>query len=210
MKSVSLPGWHYASRWPNDSAEAIRPLEEVTELGRRYAETKDSSILLELCQCFHPYLMKYLIMICRGHVPVIGVGWGASRINKDVEPFIKSFLPKGQEVTRHNLASVVRQFHLAFKGMEPEEIYDVLMAQLVSAVNGYDPCYKDKLRKVVEVIQHELPKQKQFSSTLVRRHLEFDGTRHLRLLVRAGFLRTAPGRGKQFREGCQAYSAPGR
>jgi hypothetical protein len=65
------------------------------------------------------------------------------------------------------------------------------MAQLVTAVNGYDPFYKDKLRKVVEVIQHELLKQKQFSAALVNRHLEFGGTRHLRLLVRAGFLQIA-------------------
>lgn len=64
--------------------------------------------------------------------------------------------------------------------MEPEEIYDVLMTQLISAANGYDPYYKDKLRKVAKVIQH----------VAVNRHLEFDCTRHLRMLVRAGFLGT--------------------
>jgi len=37
------------------------------------------------------------------------------------------------------VTKVVKHFHLAFKGMETEEIYDVLMEQLVAAINGYDP-----------------------------------------------------------------------
>jgi hypothetical protein len=50
---------------------------EINDLGRRYAELPaemagisnpaKQELLLELCQCFHPYLMKYLVMICRGH-----------------------------------------------------------------------------------------------------------------------------------------------
>ncbi len=35
-------------------------------MGKRYAETHDQEALLELCQAFHGYLMKYLVMICRG------------------------------------------------------------------------------------------------------------------------------------------------
>ena len=144
-------------------------------------------MLLEICRCFHPYLMKYLVMICRGHVPVLGVGKSALRINKDVEPFIRYFLPKGEAPSRPNLGKVVRTFHLAFKDMEPEEIYDVLMTHLISAVNGYDPNYKEKLKEVVDTIQHELPRQKKFAAALVNQHLGFDCARHLRLLVRAVF-----------------------
>jgi len=166
----------------------VRSLEEVTELGRQYAETKDPAVQLELCQCFHPYLMKYLTMICRGHLPVVGVGDASRRLNKDVEPFIKYFLPKGTEVNRSSLSKAIRHFHLAFKAMEPEEIYDILTGLLLAAINGFDPCYKDKLKQVAEVIDHELSKQRQFSAAIVNRHLEFDGVRHLRLLVRAGFL----------------------
>jgi hypothetical protein len=125
---------HYASQWPSDSAEAVKPLDELTELGRRYAETKDRDILLEICRSFHPYLMKYVVMICRGHVPTIGVGLQALRINKDVKPFIQYFLPPGEEPNKINLGRVVRHFHLAFKGMEVEEIYDVLMMLLIAAV----------------------------------------------------------------------------
>jgi hypothetical protein len=71
----------------------------VNELGRRYAEAPDETVpgvsnpakqalLLEICEAFHPYLMKYLAMICRGQVPRYG-----TRINKDFEAFIRYFLP---------------------------------------------------------------------------------------------------------------------
>lgn len=91
----------------------------------------------------------------------------------------------------------MRHFSPGFLDREPEGIYDVLMAQLISAANGYDRHYKEKLKEGVEVIYSELSKQKQFSSALINRHLEFDCTRHLRLLVRLGFLETLPGRGTE-------------
>src|ERR1051326_6668096 len=92
-----------------------------------------------------------------------------------------------------NLQKVVKHFHLAFKGMERDEVYDVLMDQLVAAINSYDPHYKTKVKKVVEVISNELSKRKQFRVHDVRRHLEFDCDKHLRLLCRRGFLQVVPG-----------------
>ena len=68
------------------------------------------------------------------------------------------------------------------------EIYDVLMEHLVSAVKGYDPDYKAKVKLVVEVINNELSKRKQFAVNDVNRHLDIDSNRYLRLLVRVGFL----------------------
>ena len=73
--------------------------------------------------------------------------------------------------------------------METEEVYDVLMEQLVATVKGYDPAYTEKVRMVVEAIQNELSKRKQFSFADVDRHLEFDCNRYIRLLGRLGFLR---------------------
>ena len=64
MKSVTLSSGHYAAGWKTEGV--IKPLVEINELGARYAATKDSDLLLEICQCFHPYLMKYLVMIYRG------------------------------------------------------------------------------------------------------------------------------------------------
>jgi hypothetical protein len=95
--------------------------------------------------------MKYLVMICRGHVPM--AGQGGCRVNKDVLPFILYFLPKGQQLTLPAMIKVVKHFHLAFKDMDTLEVYDVLMEQLVQAINGYDPNYKKKVRRVVEVIK---------------------------------------------------------
>lgn len=157
------------------------------DLGRRYAEmpegTPKEAALLELCQCFHGYLMKYLVMICRGHVPM----WG-KRINRDVEPFIKYFLPRGAPANQSTVGIAVRHFHLAFKGMRTEEIYGVLMEQLIRAIHKYDPAYTDKVKLVVEEIENEIPPRKQFSVAELNRHLEFDCSRYVRLLCRRGFL----------------------
>lgn len=53
MKSITLPAEHYAAAWKSE----IRPHAEINALGKRYAETHDQDVLLELCQCFHGYLM---------------------------------------------------------------------------------------------------------------------------------------------------------
>jgi hypothetical protein len=94
-------------------------------------------------------------MICRGHVPVMGRGGERSTcpINKDIKPFLHYFLPKGQSLNWQTTNSIVKHFHLAFKGMETEEIYDVLMEQLVATIKGYDPTYTEKVKLLVEAIE---------------------------------------------------------
>jgi hypothetical protein len=94
----------------------VKSLPELDDLGRRYAElpaeidgvSNPAKQDLELCQCFHPYLMKYLVMICRGHVPIIGIGRERSHISKDVVPFLLYFLPKGKKLDRVTATTVVR------------------------------------------------------------------------------------------------------
>jgi len=198
MKSITLPNTHYAARWKTEGI--IKSLPEINDLGRRYAELPadidgisnpaKQDLLLELCQCFHPYLMKYLVMICRGHVPILGIGPKSTigNVNSDVKKFLYYFLPKGQTLTRQSLNPVVRHLHLAFKEMDTEEVYDVLMEQLVRAINQYDPMYTEKVKLVVEAINHELSKRTQFATIDVNRYLEFDCSRHIRLLCRRGFL----------------------
>ena len=181
---------HYAAGWKTEGV--IKPLPEVNEIGRRYAELpaaapEKEALLLELCQCFHPYLMKYLVMICRGHVPVIGRGDKGAPVNKDIKPFLLYFLPKGQSLNWHTMNIIVKGFHLAFKGMETEEIYDILMEQLVATIKGYDPQYTEKVRLAVEAIENGLSTKKQFSFADVNRHLDFDCNRYIRLLGRLGF-----------------------
>jgi hypothetical protein len=84
---------------------------------------------------------------------------------------------------------VARHFHLGFKGMEEEEVYNVLMEQLIATINKYDPFYTEKVKRVVEVIEHELrARKKQFSAADLNRYLDFDTHRHLRMLCRRGYL----------------------
>jgi hypothetical protein len=44
--------------------------------------------------------MKYLVMICRGHVPTVCRGNPYDRINKDIKPFLLYF-PKGLALNWH-------------------------------------------------------------------------------------------------------------
>ena len=67
------------------------------------------------------------------------------------------------------------------------------MEQLIAAINGYDPAYKAKVKQVVETINRELSKRKQFRAADVQRYLEFDCDKHIRLLCRRGFLEVVPG-----------------
>ena len=69
------------------------------------------------------------------------------------------FLPKGTKFSRTSVMNVCRSLHLAFKGMETEEIYDILMEQLLRAARKYDPFYSDKAGKVVEVINRKRRKK---------------------------------------------------
>ncbi len=111
----------------------------------------------------------------------------ARRINKDVEPFIRYFMPEGVSCNRNTAGKAVRHLHLAFKGKTTEEIYDVLMMQLVRAIQKYDPSYTDKVRVVAEKIEDAF--QKQFTILELNGCLDFDGNRYVRLLCRRGFLR---------------------
>ena len=166
---------------------------EITELGRRYvlADGREKEeLLLQLCQNFHPYLMKYLVMICRGHVPV----WKGGAINSDVAAFMGYFLAKGRKLDLFSAREVATSLHLAFKGMDGAEVYDVLMATFLEAVAKYDPAYTEKVKRVVECIEHELSTRKQIHSGELRRHLDLDCDRHLRLLARRGFLAAVKGK----------------
>ena len=133
--------------------------------------------------------MKYLVMICRGHVPV----WD-KKINSDTVEFLKYFLPKGTKFDRLSAKTVVCRLHLAFKNMETGEVYDVLMQKCLEAVVKYDPDYIIKIKRVVECIDHELKTYKQIRACDIGRHVDFDSDRHLRLLARRGFLQTVKGK----------------
>ena len=93
-----------------------------------------------------------------------------------------------RERVRVCIQKAIRHLHLAFKGLETEEIYDVLMEQLLAAAAKYDPHYTDKIKQVVGVIENALSGITEFFAADVDRHLQFTCHRHLRLLCRRGFL----------------------
>ena len=132
-------------------------------------------------------------MICRGNVPV----WHG-KITKDARNFLRYLLPSGTRPDAPALGKACRHLHLAFKGMETEEIYDVLVEQFLRAAAKYDPRYGEKLQQIVEVIENALSKRGGFHAADVRRHVDFDCHRYLRLLCRRGFLTCqAQGNGSQ-------------
>ena len=138
-------------------------------------------------------------MICRGHVPVWGAGQSRFRINGDIKKFIRFFIPKGAPLDRSAIGKAVRHLHLAFKNLETEEIYDVLMEQFLKAVKKYDPHYIDKVKLVVEKLDEVFPNAKSFTVADVDDYLEFSSDRYLRMLVRRGFLEAVFGTGKEKR-----------
>jgi hypothetical protein len=127
--------------------------------------------------------MKYLSMICRGHLPE----W-KGRVSQDTRSFVRYFLPRGSKGDRAAVLTAIRHLHLAFKAMSTEEIYDVLMEQFLKAAAKYDPRYTEKLKQIVEVIDDALSGSRLFRAVDLDRHLEFGGDRYLRLLCRRGFL----------------------
>lgn len=181
---------HYAAAWPiND--ETILSTSEITELGQQYARAAGAAkqdLLLQLCQAFHGYLMKYVVMICRGHVPM----WKG--MNSDSVKFLSYFRPKGKVLDLDTARTVARSLHLAFKGLDLGEVYDVLMEQFLQAAVRYDPDYAQKVKLVVEVIDREVSQSKQVRTVDANRRLDFDADRHLRFLARRGFLQAVKGK----------------
>jgi len=61
--------------------------------------------------------MKYMVTICRGHVPKIN----RLTVHPDSKQFLQFFLGKDESPTEQNLRKAAKSLHLAFKGMETEE-----------------------------------------------------------------------------------------
>ncbi len=87
-------------------------------------------------------------MIVRGHLPTFH-----GRVKPDTKKFLSYLIPKGTPIDRLSLSKACRHLHLAFKGCEPAEIYDVLAAILLKVIGKYDPDYTEKVRKVVNTIK---------------------------------------------------------
>jgi hypothetical protein len=78
-----------------------------------------------------------------------------------------------------------------------DEIYDVLMAQLIRGIAKYDPAYTEKVKLVVEAINEKLSQCEQLCLADVGRHVDFDCHRYIRLLCRRGYLTSAMGENRR-------------
>lgn len=184
---ANLPSDHYASAW--ETFQEFKTPEQITEVGIEFFSAPEGAereaLLLQLLQAFHGYTTKYLHMILRGHLP-----YYAGTINEDARIFLQRFLPKGTEANRNTLLHTCRSLHLAFKGAEAGEVYDILVMCLLKAINKWNPYYTDGVRKVVDVIDTCFPSRKQFTAyqlnTALNGALGFDGTSVVRMLARRG------------------------
>jgi hypothetical protein len=122
-------------------------------------------------------------MIVRGHLPAYGF-----KINEDAKKLLQYLLPKGTPSNRVTLSHACKHLHLAFKGYEAGEIYNVLAACLLRVVNKYDPFYVEKVADVVGVIKHQLGRIRQFSVYQLNQELPFETRYIVRMLVKKGFL----------------------
>ncbi len=187
MKHVQLPYWHYAAQWPADS---VRTADEVTALGLAYTELPEgeprNAKLLEILQCFHGYLIKYMGMILLGHVPFRG-----SEVNRDSELMLRRFIPGGRPLDRVTMGQACRTLHLAFKGMDPSEVYDALMIGLVRAINGWDPKYHEKVHAAVKYLKEKFSVSRFVSQDVIDKAMGFDSARYIRVLVKRGYLAEA-------------------
>jgi hypothetical protein len=192
FRSTLLAPSHYAGKWIIPDEDQHYDLKAVNALGIAYATAPDSpakeAMLLEVMECFHGYLMKYLCMIVRGTIPPAN-----SRAGKDAMELLRTLAPRGVKPSKALTDATCKTLHLAFKSQTAEDIYDTLVFCFVKAARQYDPHYADKIKQVCEVIV-ELPKQ--FTIQQLEARVGFSCTGILRYLVRKECLASVIGKKK--------------
>jgi hypothetical protein len=192
FRSTFLAPTHYAGKWIIPDEDQHYDLKAVNALGRAYAAAPDSpekeAKLLEVLECFHGYLMKYLCMIVRGTIPP-----AHSRAGRDAKELLRTLAPRGSQPGKALTDATRKTLHLAFKQQTTEDIYDTLVFCFVKAARQFDPHYSDKIKQVCEEI-HELPKQ--FTIEQLEARVGFSCVGILRYLVRKDLLASVTGKKK--------------
>lgn len=151
FRNATLSPSHYAHGWRIASSENLNDREAVNRLAIEYASLPDGAEkeakCLEIVQCFHGYLMKYLHMIVRGHLPSLKTPAG-----KDAAKLLSILVKGGTKADRDSIAAACRSLHLAFKQNSADDIYDTLVICLMRAIRKYDPFYTDKIRTICDTI----------------------------------------------------------
>jgi hypothetical protein len=99
FRSTFLAPSHYAGKWVIPDEDQHYDLAAVNALGYAYATAPDSPAkeakLLEVMECFHGYLMKYLCMIVRGTIPPAN-----SRAGRDAKELLRTLAPRCVKFTK--------------------------------------------------------------------------------------------------------------
>jgi hypothetical protein len=113
-RSTTLSHSHYAGRWTIPVEDQRYDLKVVNQLGLEYAKAIDSpekeARLLKVLECFHGYLMKYVVMIIRGTIPPVGTHAG-----KDAKELLRTLSPRGAVLDKEQIDRTCKTLHLAFK-----------------------------------------------------------------------------------------------
>lgn len=194
FRASNLSSEHFASSWTIPTKEEFRNYEETNILGIKYATLPDGlakeELMLELTQCFHGYLTKYLQMIVKGHLPAVNSSAGMEAIK-----FLHLLSPGNRTGRSSSIyGEICRTLHLAFKQSTTDDVYDSLLMCLMRAVKKYDPLYVEKLRKVCEIIdikckgKRRIGTAPEFSSVEISVKIGADANSYLRKLVKRGHL----------------------
>ena len=190
-----------AGKWIIPDEDQRYDLKVVNQLGLEYAKAVDSpekeAQLLQILECFHGYLMKYVVMIVRGTIPPAG-----THAAKDAREMLRTLTPRGVKLDKEQVERACKMLHLAFKQATTEEIYDTLAFCLIKAARKYDPFYTDKVEEVCATIEL-LPRQ--FTEQHLTDRVGYDCTGILRSLLRKHYLRSVTGKKKVigYRKGAQ-------
>lgn len=194
-RSASLSSEHFASKWLIPTKEDFYGYEDTNILGIKYANLPDGpdkeDLLLQLTKCFHGYLMKYLNMIVRGHLPPMNSSTGTEAVK-----FLKLLAPGGKTTTGSAAyGEICRTLHLAFKQCTTEDVYDSLLMCLMRAIKKYDPNYVEKLSTVCKAIDirckgkhRKVGQTPEFINEEIAKIVKADINSHLRKLVKRGHL----------------------
>ncbi len=187
-RQLHLPRNHYAHGWDKDP---FRTVSEINAIGLEYAELPDSPAkedrLLSLMRAFHPYLMKYVLLIRLGNQTL----WGG-KVNQDTKKVLQLLMPKESANDRLAMLKTAHSLHLAFAGDQIEDIYDMLSMALLQIIKDYNPHYIVQVQQLVAAIESHVKPAADFSAEEINEELPYAADRCVRLLVRRGFLVQTP------------------
>ena len=202
-RTSDLSSTHYAYRWTIPESGNFNDTALVNELGIRYANSVDirekQDLQLEILECFHGYLSKYLKMIVHGTLSSLNGAAG-----KEATVFLRTLMPRTSNFNdRLALLAACRTLHLAFKQMTGDDIYDTLVFCMIKALNKYDPCYTDKVKLICEVIsalplsRFKARSLKEFDADSISEAVGFNSSVYLRMLVNKEHLASVTGSKKK-------------